>query len=279
MRLALSKADSIGDVSAAGLSDPQPGFWPGSLAHKADLPIASSKSRSECRTLVDSTWDSILRTGQERLSFGGPKAPRFREPTMPATVVLKSKICLVGERAVGKTSLIRRYVQDEFDDKYVRTLGAKIEKKTLQVDLPERSARVDVSMAIWDIIGHVGFRQLLGDSFFNGAQGVLAVADVTRRDTLAVLPGWIEAVESVSGKVPVILVANKTDLTQDAQVGEGDVAGMAKDLGCTYTLTSAKSGRNVEEAFLSLGTLIVKARLTGSLRPDSSPFSGQSKPS
>ena len=182
---------------------------------------------------------------------------------MTEPYLLKSKICLVGERGVGKSSLIRRYVLDQFDDKYIRTLGAKVEKKTMRVDVPERHAQVDIHMAIWDIIGHVGFRQLLGDSFFNGAQGILAVADLTRGNTLPVLTGWIEAVEGVAGKVPVVLVANKADLTAEAQFGVAELAEMASTFGCTYLLTSAKSGQNVEDAFLRLATQIARARVPG----------------
>ena len=190
---------------------------------------------------------------------------------MPEPYLLKSKICLVGERGVGKTSLIRRYVLDQFDDKYVRTLGAKVEKKTMRIDLAERHAQIDVSMAIWDIIGHVGFRQLLGDSFFNGAQGILAVADLTRRETLPVLTGWVEAAESVAGKVPVVLVANKADLTAEAQVGAADLAEMANAFGCTYVLTSAKNGHNVEDTFVRLATHIAKARLPANQVPAAKP--------
>ena len=190
---------------------------------------------------------------------------------MTEPYLLKSKICLVGERGVGKSSLIRRYVLDQFDDKYIRTLGAKVEKKTMRVDVPERHAQVDIHMAIWDIIGHVGFRQLLGDSFFNGAQGILAVADLTRRNTLPVLTGWIEAVEGVAGKVPVVLVANKADLTAEAQFGVAELAEMASTFGCTYLLTSAKSGQNVEDAFLRLATEIAKLRLPGTNVPLAKP--------
>ncbi len=85
--------------------------------------------------------------------------------TTVAPLQLKSKICLVGEKAVGKTSLIRRYVLDQFDDDYIRTIGAKVSKKTMRVTLPERKASVDITMAIWDIIGHMGFRQLLADVY------------------------------------------------------------------------------------------------------------------
>lgn len=180
---------------------------------------------------------------------------------MPQPIQLKSKICLVGEKAVGKTSLIRRYVLDQFDDVYIRTLGAKVTKKTMRVDLAERGARVDITLSIWDVIGHIGFRQLLGDSFFEGAQGILAVTDLTRRDTLPVVARWVESVESIAGVVPILVVANKEDLKRQAEFGQAEVAQMAKVLGSSYLLTSAKTGENVEEAFLRLGTLIAKERV------------------
>ena len=222
--------------------------------------------------LEDAPSDSIRRTSQEGLSPEGQKlGTAVRKTTMTEPYLLKSKICLVGERGVGKSSLIRRYVLDQFDDKYIRTLGAKVEKKTMRVEVPERHAQVDIHMAIWDIIGHIGFRQLLGDSFFNGAQGILAVADLTRGNTLPVLTGWIEAVEGVAGKVPVVLVANKADLTAEAQFGVAELAEMASTFGCTYLLTSAKSGQNVEDAFLRLATEIAKLRLPGTNVPLAKP--------
>ncbi len=75
---------------------------------------------------------------------------------MDLTGVLKAKICLIGEAAVGKTSLIRRYVEDAFDDKYISTLGAKVSKKELVLDSP--SGPLNVDMTIWDIMGEKGFR-------------------------------------------------------------------------------------------------------------------------
>src|SRR5438132_3190255 len=232
-----------------------------------DLLMADRRTRLE-----DAPSDSIRRTSQEELSPKGRKVgTTARKATMPEPYLLKSKICLVGERGVGKSSLIRRYVLDQFDDKYVRTLGAKVEKKTMRIDVPGRLAQLDISMAIWDIIGHVGFRQLLGDSFFNGAQGILAAADLTRRETLPVLTGWVEAVESVAGKVPVVLVANKADLTTQAQFGVADLTEMAETFGCTFVLTSAKNGQNVEDAFLRLATQIAKARLPGNQVPVAKP--------
>src|SRR2546428_2269788 len=94
---------------------------------------------------------------EEPLSHPGTKADPRRGRTMADALVLKSKICLVGEKGVGKTSLIRRYVTDQFDDHYVRTLGAKVEKKTMRAELHHRRQTVDMTMAIMDIIGHLGF--------------------------------------------------------------------------------------------------------------------------
>jgi GTPase SAR1 family protein len=80
---------------------------------------------------------------------------------------MKMKICLVGEGAVGKTSLIRRYVLDEFDDRYISTLGAKITKKELVIGVPTDGNSLKVDMTIWDIMGEKGFRDLLKEAYFH----------------------------------------------------------------------------------------------------------------
>src|SRR2546425_12577525 len=103
---------------------------------------------------------------EEPLSHPGTKADPRRGRTMADALVLKSKICLVGEKGGGKTSLIRRYVTDQFDDHYVRTLAAKVEKQTMRVQRPDGRAKVDIPMATRDTIGHVGVRALPGAPFF-----------------------------------------------------------------------------------------------------------------
>jgi small GTP-binding protein len=266
MRRDCSSGDFIPGASDAESLEPDPAFSPaphGPKSGAADRDPNDAKfGKSTPASGSDARSDSFRRTSQQALSPEGRKdLPYPWKAAMPEPYLLKSKICLVGEKGVGKTSLIRRYVLDQFDDKYVRTLGAKVEKKSIRVAAPGRNGVIDVSMAIWDIIGHSGFRQLLGDSFFNGAQGILAIADLTRRDTLPVLTGWVESVESVAGKVPVVLVANKADLVAEAQFGETELADMARTLDCTFLRASAKSGRNVEDAFLRLATQIAKARM------------------
>src|SRR5438552_18826160 len=89
---------------------------------------------------------------------------------------VKVKVCLVGEGAVGKTSLIRRFIQDQFDDRYISSPALKLSKKDIKVEGP--TAGSDIDMTMWDIMGEKGFRELLKEAYFHGAQGVLAVCDV-----------------------------------------------------------------------------------------------------
>ncbi len=167
---------------------------------------------------------------------------------------MKVKICLVGEGAVGKTCLIRRFIHDQFDDRYISTLGAKVSKKELQVDAD--GTRVDVDMTIWDIMGEKGFRELLKEAYFHGAQGVLAACDITRMETLTDLDEWVAAVVKVTGQIPVEFLANKADLKEQAAITAADLEAAAKAHNAPFLFTSAKTGENVEAAFAQLAKLI-----------------------
>lgn len=96
---------------------------------------------------------------------------------------IKLKICLAGEAFVGKTSLIRRFVYDEFEDKYITTLGTKVTKKDLQLKV-DGADEERVVLMVWDIMGNRGIRDLLQEAYFNRANGALLVCDVTRPETL-----------------------------------------------------------------------------------------------
>ncbi len=180
---------------------------------------------------------------------------------MTETRHLKSKICLVGEKAVGKTSLIRRYVLNMFDEQYVTTIGTRVSKKEARVFLPERDMLVDVDMQIWDIMGEKGFRELLKEAYFYGANGIFAVADVTRRKTLDDLDDWIDGLEPIVGKVPILIGVNKSDLISTAQVGEKDMEQVARAFDCPFVMTSAKSGEHVEDAFRRIGQMVAESQL------------------
>ncbi len=178
---------------------------------------------------------------------------------MTRKVRMKAKICLVGEPAVGKTSTIRRYVLHRFDDPYLPTLRARFSKKQTPLDLPERGLAVDMHMVIWDIMGDKGFRQLLKEAYFYGAQGILAVCDITRRSTLEDLTSWWETVSETVGEIPWVLVVNKIDLAGHYAYGDDKVRSITERLHAPYLLTSAKTGECVEEAFQVLGRRVVEA--------------------
>jgi small GTP-binding protein len=179
---------------------------------------------------------------------------------------MKVKICLVGEGAVGKTCLIRRFIQDQFDDRYISTLGAKVSKKEIQVTGPDGGA--DVDMTIWDIMGEKGFRELLKEAYFHGAQGVLAVCDLTRKETLDDLDEWVAAVVKVTGNVPIEFLANKADLKNERTITEDQIREAAESYHAPFLLTSAKTGQNVEEAFVELAKTIAERtpQATGNVR-------------
>jgi len=174
---------------------------------------------------------------------------------------MKIKICLVGEAAVGKTSLIRRFVLEDFDDKYIQTLGTKVSKKELSVPPWDGNESVKIDMTIWDIMGQKGFRELLKEAYFYGAKGVIAVADVTRKTTLDDLDDWIEGVYSVTGKIPIQFMANKWDLKDQTELGEEELVQATKAYGSPYFFTSAKTGEGVERAFQDLAERIAKDKL------------------
>lgn len=168
---------------------------------------------------------------------------------------VKVKVCLVGENAVGKTSLIKKFVLDIFDDSYITTIGTKITKKTMTFDGNEP---VKMDMMIWDIMGQASFRSLLQDAYFYGAHGVLAVADCTRSSTVAMLHDWLDSTKQVVGEVPVVFLSNKSDITDQLEVDQDLLDAELGKYNASILFSSAKTGQNVSEAFHTLGEDIMK---------------------
>ncbi len=174
--------------------------------------------------------------------------------------VMKAKLCLAGASSVGKTSLIRRYVLNEFDDHYITTIGTKVSKKQVSVPLKGEDP-VMVNLMVWDIMGQMGFRELLQEQYFAGAQGVLAVADITRSATLDDLYLWIDQIDRIAGAVPIVLAMNKVDLPEAKHIPESDIRKFTHAFDCAVVRTSAKTGSNVEEAFWRLAGLVIHQAL------------------
>jgi len=170
------------------------------------------------------------------------------------TAQWKAKVCLVGGTGVGKTSLIRRYVQDAFDDRYLITLGTKVVKRVVELEFPQvGSVRVDLTL--WDTMGEEFLRPTLFDTVLGGAKAVVVVVDVTDPRTLAPMNAWIDLSRQVSAETPIQILLNKSDLPPSKDVlVEALEVGRQKNAPCY--MTSAKTGNNVVSAFEDLARRI-----------------------
>ncbi len=158
--------------------------------------------------------------------------------------MLQKKVCLLGAFAVGKTSLVAQFVTSMFDEKYLTTMGVKVDKKIIELDGQE------VNLLLWDIAGEDEF-QKVQTSYLRGSAGYILVADGTRGVTVDQAMDIRERVNNDIGELPCVLVVNKHDLVDDWEVGDDRISQLEAD-GWTVLKGSAKTGEGVEEAFLAL---------------------------
>ncbi len=183
---------------------------------------------------------------------------------------IKAKVCLVGEIAVGKTSLVRRLSQGTFDDFYSTTLGISVSKKVVEPsDAPPGGPR-KVEMILFDVMGQRNLRDMLVESYFKGAQALLAVWDITRPETLDHLRGWIEMAQEVAGPVPVVIATNKVDLSKERKFETAELDDLARRYSGGWFTTSAKTGENVEAAFERLAADLIRRSTFGHPPPPDS---------
>jgi small GTP-binding protein len=158
--------------------------------------------------------------------------------------MMQKKICMLGPFAVGKTSLVTRFVDTIFSETYHTTVGVRIEKKALRLGGKEWH------LIIWDLAGEDEFLQLR-PSYLRGSSGYVLVADGTRRATLDAAVKVQQRVRDIIGDVPFVLLLNKSDLADEWEVAEQTIAALAQR-GWPWLKASAKTGVGVEEAFLTL---------------------------
>ena len=156
------------------------------------------------------------------------------------------KICLLGEAAVGKTSLVYRFIENKFRDNYKSTLGVNLLKKDMVLeDYGGDSAQ------IWDLGGQESFRSLR-KLYLEGANGAFVIFDTTKRKTFDKLDEWIQSFKESRGNRPILLIGNKIDLDDKMKVEEPEAKAYAEKNSMKLILTSAKTGENVEIAFKEL---------------------------
>ncbi|MHA2068229.1 MAG: Rab family GTPase [Candidatus Thorarchaeota archaeon] len=162
----------------------------------------------------------------------------------------------LGEGAVGKTSLVGRYVYDSFEGDYLATIGTDIHVKTVQLE------DTMVKFVVWDIAGQDDFAQLR-KAYYQNASGAFFVFDTTRPETIERIEEWVEALYGVTKQIPLVLLENKIDL--ESKIDQKAIEKNVKKHGLTHIRTSAKEDTNVEEAFKQMAREILeKTRSKGS---------------
>ncbi|MFO7990969.1 MAG: GTP-binding protein [Thermoplasmata archaeon] len=206
-----------------------------------------------------------------------------------------SKVVLLGDGAVGKTSLVRRYVDNMFSDDYIATIGVNVKKKTLE--------KYDMTLQLWDIYGQKSVFPGKHSSNYTGAEAAMVVFDITRLKTFINVKSWISGLYKITGKIPVVLLGNKVDVIKDFEKEEGipfkkasrsdfhqymveehyvrsifneepefrpvplsrfkEWAKEKNPFNKQFPayLTSAKTGKNVDKAFDTVGKLVLKNKI------------------
>ncbi len=168
------------------------------------------------------------------------------------TKAIPAKIIIIGDPAVGKTSLIKKYVKTQIDSEYLPTVGAHISKQPVKLLLGKDI--VNVALLLWDIAGQDHFK-ILHKVYYNGAKGVIMVFDLTKPNTLASIAKWQSEAAGYlgKGKIPMILVGNKSDLKNQIKVSKEDINKMKETTHISDSFeTSALDGTNVTEMFYTI---------------------------
>ncbi|TFG00283.1 MAG: GTP-binding protein [Promethearchaeota archaeon] len=169
----------------------------------------------------------------------------------------KLKVLLTGAAAVGKTSLVQRFIKNRFAANYKLTVGVDI----LTKDVEFRPGEI-ATLSIWDIGGQQRF-EFIRSTFYKGAAGALLVFDLTREQTYTETRKWLTEIRQFAGEnIPFVLIGNKVDLIEDVGVviDRKEAEAFAKKEGSIYIETSAKTGIHVDEAFSELTRRIIDSR-------------------
>ena len=164
--------------------------------------------------------------------------------------IIQKKVCLLGDFAVGKTSLVRRFVEGIFEDKYLSTIGAKVDRKTIAIQT--ESQATNLTLLLWDLAGSEKFDRVMS-SYYRGAAGAVLVCDLTRLETLRAVANYTRDFWSVNPRTPIVVVGNKVDVVEKRAISDEELASAAGQYQLPWFVSSAKTGENVEIFFQALG--------------------------
>ncbi len=169
-------------------------------------------------------------------------------------------MCMVGDKGVGKTSLIDKYVLDHYDNRYFQTMGTRVHKKRVGARISEYRLNVVADLDIWDITGDKGLASLLRQAYFYGAHGVIGVCDASRRESLHALDYWMDSALQVVRGPKIGIAVNKADIPKKRILPrEADIT--ARAYNAHYLYVSARSGENVDALFAGLIIEILRKKL------------------
>jgi len=184
---------------------------------------------------------------------------QWRVDALPENIAYLFKLVFLGEGAVGKTSLVGRYVYDSFEGDYLATIGTDIHVKMIQVE-----DDVLVKLVVWDIAGQDDFAQLR-KAYYQNTSGAFFVFDTTRPETIERIDEWIDALFSVTGPIPLVLLENKVDL--ETAISKKSIKAFVDKYEVDWIRTSAKEDTNVEEAFTKMTIEILRRSRTQRRKP------------
>lgn len=156
---------------------------------------------------------------------------------------------------MGKTSLIRRFVVDVFDDRYVATIGTKVSKRDIEYTHSDKT--VYLTLMIWDILGQKDYRKMRAQGM-SGSHGVILAADLSRPETVdSIEEFWLPEVWDILGTTPVVFVGNKADMAPTDAPASEKLTRIGKKTEMPVFKCSAKTGENVEESFRTIGEMMI----------------------
>jgi len=200
--------------------------------------------------ITESEVESALVT---EIKHRRPMAPR--PGSAPDSYQYLFKLMVIGEGAVGKTTLVNRYVTGTFERDYKTTIGSQFAVKLTHISPPDAEYATGIKIQAWDVAGQARFKAVR-KMYYSGAAGIILVFDVTRRRSFTELSKWIqEADESIGARVPILCVGNKTDLP-DRAVPADEAKKWAEDNGFLYMESSAKTGEGVADMFTVLAEIM-----------------------
>jgi small GTP-binding protein len=182
--------------------------------------------------------------------------PSFHDVNIPPPVeISQHKVILVGDIAVGKSSLVQSLLQKDFSERHVSTIGTSFVSTMVK---PSGENTQEVKLHVWDTAGEERYRSM-SRFFFRSTQVGLLIYDVQTPSTLGRLKSWYDDIIKFSPEARFIVVGNKIDCTSTRQVSTEEGQGFADEIGAEYMETSAKTGAGVAEVFQRAADCSLKA--------------------